>query len=183
MGSPNHWLFLKRHVEPYSTLRIIEIGSKDHGSAQQFREKYQGEYVGIDIEDGKGVDLVANLEDGPLDLEPADLVICCSVLEHTPRPWVMAERMLELLKPGGGLYVAVPWTWRYHPYPEDYWRISFAGVRSLFPGIQWAQQSYSGLGTGDFWDCQKGVDDAMAKRNGQDKMLPYLDVHSFGRTT
>ena len=49
-----------------------------------------------------------------------------------------------MLKPGGHLFVAVPWVQGYRPYPEDYWRMSFAGLRELFDKIDVETEFYSG---------------------------------------
>ena len=76
--------------------RVLEIGSKDYGNTQPFRELFrESEYVGIDLEAGSNVDFVVDLENGlgPLAGRKFDLVIVCSVLEHSPRPWILAEHI------------------------------------------------------------------------------------------
>ena len=77
--------------------------SKDYGNTQPFRELFSHcEYVGVDLEDGKNVDYVVNLEEdlGPIKDQKFDLIIICSVLEHSPRPWVLAmHRAVSPLRP------------------------------------------------------------------------------------
>src|SRR6185503_4820661 len=110
MGDRNQRLFLEK-LMPRVDGPVIEIGSKDYGSTENFRELYRGEYVGVDLEAGKGVDCVVDLTSGLGQLEENHfaLAICCSVLEHTPTPWVMAGNLTRLLRPGGCLYISVPW--------------------------------------------------------------------------
>lgn len=185
MGSPNNVIYLSKVLPRNPLKRVIEIGSKDHGgegATQDFRAALPvSEYVGVDLEPGPGVDWVCDvtkvtgLPDGN-----ADLVICCSVLEHTPQPWVMAENVASLVKPGGGLFVTVPWVWRYHPYPDDYYRISWRGIQTLFPGFEWLDQSYVGQEKGQFTTCARNADNTSAYIINKRKYLPYMDVYSFG---
>ncbi len=88
MGDVNQRIFLEKLV-PRADGPVIEIGSKDYGSTVSFRDLYKHvEYVGVDLEPGKGVDVVADLSAGLGVLEEGHfaLAICCSVLEHTPTP-------------------------------------------------------------------------------------------------
>ena len=96
------------------------------------------EYIGADIADGEGVDVVIDLCEGIGDIEPEsiDLIVCCSVLEHVKKPWRMAENIDRLTRSGGKIYISVPWVWRYHPYPDDYFRFSWRGIEELFENVQ-----------------------------------------------
>lgn len=85
-----------------------------------------------------------------------------------------------MVRPGGFVYVAVPWVWRYHPYPDDYWRFPFSGIRELFAGVDWTEQVYSTSREGEFVPAQSGEDNAMAVMVGERKFLPYLELHSLG---
>lgn len=176
VGSVAQYGYLStRGVRPQS---VIEIGSKQYGSTQKFRSLFpDAHYVGVDLEAGENVDVVHNLEDGAGPLEPAELVICCSVLEHTPKPWLMAETLSSLTSKW--IYVAVPWVWRYHPYPDDYFRFSFSGVKSLFPDITWDRMHFATL-DGQFVPAEKGQDNALHVMEGKRKFLPYLEIHAFG---
>jgi SAM-dependent methyltransferase len=191
VGDANQRLFLERHL-PRVDGPVIEIGSKDYGSTASFRDLYAGvDYIGADLEAGKGVDVVIDLTKGLGGLGEGRfaLAICCSVLEHTPRPWIMAENITRLLRPGGCLYLSVPWVWRYHPYPDDYFRFSPRGVQSLFPEVRWTVGAYTTNAPGDSVPLDLGdianVDNAMAiaVKGAQHprKYLPYLMVNMLGR--
>jgi SAM-dependent methyltransferase len=170
---------------------VLEVGSRDYGNTENFRALYAAgnEYVGVDLSEGKNVDRVADLTEGTGGLPSAHfaLIICCSVLEHVRRPWVMAEHLTDLLRPGGAIYIAVPWVWRYHPYPDDYYRFSWRGIIELFPRLTWSEQAFSTNVPDEFARLSgdaTGLDNALAKYvdtpAGQRKYLPYLQVHMLG---
>jgi len=189
MGDVNQRLFLSRAL-PRADGPVLEVGSKDYGNTTTFRDVFTGgEYIGIDLSPGKDVDRALDLATGTGDLPDGHfaLAICCSVLEHVRRPWEMAANITRLLRPGGALYVAVPWVWRYHPYPDDYFRFSWRGIAEIFPGIQWNRMAYSTTAPDEFFDITgdgQGIDNGLAKYadtpKGQRKYLPYLQVHMFG---
>ena len=190
MGDVNQLTYLKR-VMPAVDGPVLEIGSKDYGSTSSFRDFYATpEYVGVDMEAGKNVDLVVDLTQGPGELPQGHfaLGICCSVLEHVRRPWIFAEHLSSVIRPGGALYMSVPWVWRYHAYPDDYFRFSWRGVMELFPAFGWSAICYSTNVPGEFVDItpqNPGVDNNLAAHAdtaaGKRKYLPYLMVNMLGR--
>lgn len=182
MGNANQWRYLQRCV-PRIHGTIVEIGSKQYGTTMRFRKLLRHTpYIGIDLEPGEGVDVVGDLTTGLCGLWPgaATMVICCSVLEHVAKPWLMAQNITTLLQTGGILYVTAPWVWRFHAYPDDYWRFSWRGVETLFPDLKWSHRYYSTL-DGEFIRAVLGADDQMAHMEGERKYLPYLQLHMLGR--
>jgi hypothetical protein len=64
MGDINQRLFLERAM-PAVNGPVLEIGSRDYGSTTSVRDLYRGnEYVGVDLSDGPGVDVVCDLTEG-----------------------------------------------------------------------------------------------------------------------
>jgi SAM-dependent methyltransferase len=61
-----------------------------------------------------------------------DVIYSNNVFEHLARPWVAAEILLALLKPGGLCITIVPFSQRYHESPGDYFRYTHTGVPKLF---------------------------------------------------
>ena len=187
MGDRNQFIYLSRHV-PSVDGPVLEVGSKDYGNTQNFRALYREvEYVGVDMEAGKGVEVVHDLTTGtgPLPLGYFKLIICCSVLEHVRRPWVFADHLQGLLRPGGQLYMAVPWVWRYHAYPDDYFRFSWRGVEELFPELDWADHFLSTNIENEFFPAGPGSDDRLhmlkhISGGVSRKYLPYIQVHMIG---
>ncbi|MEI6437721.1 MAG: class I SAM-dependent methyltransferase [Candidatus Omnitrophota bacterium] len=139
MGDMNQFNLVKKYSQLVKG-SILEIGSKDYGSTPDFRSLFVGgDYVGVDMEEGKGVDVALDLT---TDIEELKLrlgkdhfsaIFCLSVLEHCEDPFKMALNISKLMSPGGVLFVSVPFSWRIHGYPSDYWRFTPEGVRKLFP--------------------------------------------------
>lgn len=136
---------------------VLEVGSKNYGNTPDFRQLFQNsQYLGVDMIDGDGVDLVHDftLGLGKVKKKSFSLVICCSVLEHSPKPWKMAENLCKAIKPGGYLYISVPWIFPFHGYPNDYFRFSPAGIKALFPSIEWSYSSAHSGPKGKFHKCE-----------------------------
>jgi SAM-dependent methyltransferase len=182
VGHKNQEIFLSRELDGFKG-SVLEIGSKDYGNTQDFRALLNvTDYVGLDLEEGPGVDIVHNLEESPLDRQ-FDLIICCSVLEHTQKPWIVAEHITQMLEKGGKLYISVPWVQRYHPYPDDYYRFSYSGIKALFPEIIFSSAKISTFKIDEFMDL---LVHPMADSYGQCAKdnrphLPCFEIHSYGR--
>jgi 2-polyprenyl-3-methyl-5-hydroxy-6-metoxy-1,4-benzoquinol methylase len=124
--------------------RTLIVGSKIHdGTEKEDRRRLYADAVGVDMEFGEGVDFVADLEeDLPDDIGTFEHIECTSVLEHSRRPWLLCAHLQKMLAPGGTLLVVVPWVWRIHNYPGDYFRYTPQGVASLLPEITWERERY-----------------------------------------
>ena len=186
MGSKNQFLFAQ-HVLKGTPGRILEVGSRNYGNTEPFRELFPGqEYVGVDMSAGDGVDVVADLSAGTGDLPRGgfDLVIMCSVMEHCPKPWKLAENIQALLSPRGTLYSCHPWVWRYHKYPVDYFRFSPPAIKSLFDTLPyWTPPLYATYVTGEYYDFEadEELDNKMAQFDAKGrKFLPYLETVMLG---
>ena len=141
MGDVNQLLFVKTLAGSLAG-PILEVGSRDYGNTQNFRALFKGvEYLGIDMQAGKGVDLVLDLTADFESLESAlegrrfGTIICMSVLEHCSNPFKMAQNIEKLLAEGGLLVVGVPFVWELHGFPDDYWRFTPSGIRVLFRNL------------------------------------------------
>ena len=71
-----------------------------------------------------------------------DAVIALAILEHVYDPPAAVANFRRALKPGGRLFLYVPWIWRYHAPPDlmfqDYQRLSRDGLAYLlrdFDGV------------------------------------------------
>lgn len=134
--------FNSRYVRP-TPGRALIVGSKVHPGRDDARQRFE-DAVGIDMEDGPGVDMVLDLEQPiPAYVGTFSHIMCCSVLEHSRRPWRLASNIQRLMLPGASLLVDAPTVWRFHGYPSDYWRFTHAGIAALFPMIEWTAMRYS----------------------------------------
>jgi len=102
---------------------IVEVGSQDvNGSLRAFAPA-GSVYLGIDLEKGEGVDLVATEpSELPLVDESVDTVVSTSCFEHDAMFWLTFLEMVRVLAPGGLIYLNVPSNGKYHAMPEDCWR-------------------------------------------------------------
>jgi hypothetical protein len=111
------------------------------GGSQCLRFAERGKYIGVDVEAGPGVDVVLDLTarleeiDRQLGGMQFGAIFCLSVPEHCRQPFLMAENLTCLLRPGGKLCLSVPFAWEFHGYPSDYWRFTSEGVRILFDDL------------------------------------------------
>ena len=149
MGDSNQANFVKAHAELIKA-PILEVGSKDYGKTPDFKAMFSGyEYTGIDREEGKGVDLVLDLTsdsdfvDKQLQGKKFNTIICFSVLEHCKEPFKMTNNITRLQNTDGLLFVSVPFSWRIHDFPADYWRFTPDGVKALFPVLDF--DKYPGI--------------------------------------
>jgi SAM-dependent methyltransferase len=91
-------------------------------------------YVASDFQSGLDVDVVADAEKLSQTFAPGsvDAVIACSVFEHIRKPWLAAEEIGKVLKPGGMAFIQTHHTYPLHAYPHDYWRFSREAMETLF---------------------------------------------------
>ena len=79
--------------------RVLEVGSLDiNGSVRNFFENC--DYTGIDVAEGKGVDVVCQGQEYTSD-DPFQTVISCECMEHNPYWKETLHNMYRLLSPGG----------------------------------------------------------------------------------
>jgi SAM-dependent methyltransferase len=97
--------------EFFRSTKTLEIGSLDiNGSIRQFFEG--GDYVGLDVAQGPGVDVVCQGQDYDGLTAGFDTVISCEVLEHNPHWRETLTNMLWLCRPGGLVLVTCATTAR-----------------------------------------------------------------------
>lgn len=163
--------FEQRYVHP-TPGRALIVGSKVYPGREDARARF--EYaVGIDMEDGPGVDMVLDLEEPiPAHVGTFSHIMCCSVLEHSRRPWRLAANIQRLMLPGASLHVDAPTVWRFHGYPSDYWRFTHAGIAALFPKIDWAVMRYS--------DMDGALHAPPRIPRGEDGRYGKVQIHGFG---
>lgn len=120
-------------------VKVIEIGSQDVNGTLKDTCPNNFEYIGVDFQDAKGVDLV--LKDPyalPFEDESVDIVLSSSCFEHSEMFWLVFLEILRVLKPNGLFYLNTPSTGSFHRYPVDCWRFYPDSGMAL---VHWAQKN------------------------------------------
>lgn len=110
-------------IELNDEYKIIEIGSKDINGSLRPIFPPGLEYIGVDLVEGDGVDVI--LEDPykfPFEDESADVIVCNSVFHHVELFWVLYLEIMRILKPHGLFYLNIPSNGDFTCSPIDCWR-------------------------------------------------------------
>lgn len=116
------------------------------------RESFAGaRYLAVDYPGPGplGCHVGADLRRLPFRDGVADGIICKEVLEHVDDPFTAVTEMARVLRPGGWLFLTVPFLAPYHAAPgsyEDYWRFTRAGVAAILSGFRSVEiERYGGV--------------------------------------
>jgi SAM-dependent methyltransferase len=131
--------FAAAHLKP-DEIRgrdILEVGSRDvNGSVRSIVQRHQpSSYVGVDIEDGPGVDQLCDATAlvPSFRVERFDAVISTELLEHV-RDWrTVINQIKEVLRPDGVVLITTRSKgFGLHGFPYDYWRYEPEDMRRIF---------------------------------------------------
>jgi len=84
-------------------------------------------------------DIVSPADQIPVEDESFDAVLCTEVLEHVPAPWEVLSEFHRIVRPGGAVWITVPFTWPLHEQPHDYYRYTKFGLHSLLERAGFSQ--------------------------------------------
>ena len=68
----------------------------------------------------------------PIESGSLDGIGCFAVLEHVSQPWVVAQEIHRMLKPGGVCMIDWPFLQPVHGYPSHYYNATREGLREMF---------------------------------------------------
>jgi len=105
------------HLEP-SKLDALEISGTEY-SKYSWKSYLNYSYPDFDLTNPNS------------EVREFDVVICEQVLEHVSQPFIAAQTLYKLVKPGGTLIVNTPFLIKLHGMPDDYWRFTPSGMRVL----------------------------------------------------
>lgn len=133
---------LKAFLQAYSQIPVQERTVLELGTKRWFEKPTHHEaiflpyqkYVKSDVEAGRDVDVVADAHNLTVQfgLETQKVIFASSVWEHLKNPWRAADQLLSVLKPGGIFFIQTHQTFPIHGFPNDYFRFSAEGLKSLF---------------------------------------------------
>ena len=70
-------------------------------------------------------------ENLPFEDNSVDFALCNATLEHTQEPAKIVKEIWRVLKPGGRMFVDVPFLFPFHSAPSDYNRMTLNGIEYL----------------------------------------------------
>ncbi|MDC3196075.1 class I SAM-dependent methyltransferase [Flavobacteriaceae bacterium] len=95
------------------------------------------EYKSIDLGVGDDewnydfLDYKGELHNMPIPNDEFDYVLCTQVLEHLELPFESLKDLNRVLKPGGEIFISVPFCQNEHQEPYDFFRYTSYGLKSL----------------------------------------------------
>ena len=108
------------------------------------------DYIGMDLSDNRSYANQPDLTwDGiviPLPDGTIDCAMATEVLEHCPYPDKTLAEINRVLKPGGMLFVTVPFIWMLHEVPYDEYRYTPFALRRLVESSNFRILELSALG-------------------------------------
>lgn len=107
---------------------LVDIGSGP--------KKISKEFINVDIFPFPEVDIVSDAANLPFKNNSVDVAISESVFEHVSDANKMAEEIIRIVKPGGLIYVSVPFITPYHASPDDFSRWTISGLKQLFSDVK-----------------------------------------------
>lgn len=122
-------------VASMSSPMVVELGARNvSGVMRRAHFPNAGQYLGVDVHAGQGVDIVGDAHRLSELLAPdsVDALYSFSVFEHLLFPWKVVLEINRVLKRGGIVLVSTHPVWPPHELPWDFWRFPAGGLAALF---------------------------------------------------
>ena len=126
---------LIRYASKNLSGRLVDIGcgTKPY---KNLLAPYVKEHIGVDHEntfhDKSNIDLFGTAYEIPTEDASFDSALCTAVLEHLEEPEEALRECHRVLKHGGIAIYSVPFIWRLHEEPRDFYRYTKYGLKYLF---------------------------------------------------
>jgi SAM-dependent methyltransferase len=104
-------------------------------------------YIGADMREGPGVDIILNLHSIALPSESVGTILCLDTLEHVEYPHKALEEIHRVLLPDGMAIISSVMDFPIHDHPYDYWRFTPEAIKSLFKPFASSFIGYAGAET------------------------------------
>jgi SAM-dependent methyltransferase len=159
---------------------LYEFGALQVSGApeENLRGLFAGfEYIGADMREGPGVDLQLDLHSIALPDAVASCVLCMDTLEHVEYPRKAMDEIWRILRPDGIAIISSVFDFPIHDYPNDYWRFTPEGFRSL---LQKFDRSF--VGSYGLSEVSPQSIVGVGFKGGQPKMEGFLGDYQNWRT-
>lgn len=97
--------------------------------------RLRGHVTHLDYEPYGHLDVVGDAHHLPFREGVFDAVVCESLLEHVVEPTRVIAEMRRVLKPGGKIYLMVPFLFGFHAAPNDFYRFTHRGLEHRMQGF------------------------------------------------
>lgn len=105
---------------------ILELGAGNDACSAQTLIKTDAFLYSTNL------DCLADAHRLPFADNTFDHVYSLAVFEHLHSPWIVADEIRRVLRPGGSVYVLTAFCQHVHGYPHHYFNMTDAGLRRLF---------------------------------------------------
>lgn len=99
-------------------------------------KRIRPDVINLDFYPFPSVDILVDISRLPFADNSVDAVINEFVLEHIQQPTAAVAEMKRILKPGGLIYISLPFIENFHSSPHDYNRWTKMGLRTLMQDFQ-----------------------------------------------
>lgn len=82
------------------------------------------------------LDYVVDAHKMPFEDNTFDFIYSLAVFEHLHTPWVAAQEIFRVLKPGGKVYVLTAFMQHLHGYPHHYFNMTTMGAERIFSDFE-----------------------------------------------
>lgn len=127
--------FYDRFIPQYTKGHLADLGCGNVPLYHAYKN-YISEVTCVDwansLHENKYLDVVCDLNKSlPFEENHFDTIIISDVLEHIAQPEIIWAEMSRILKPGGAVLVSVPFFYRIHEAPYDYYRYTEFALRAF----------------------------------------------------
>ncbi len=122
---------LRQYLRDHPDLTILNIGSLSIDLRTLHPHIWN-----LDIVHYPSVDVVADAHRLPFKDDSLDMILFKNVLEHIRDPARAMSEIHRVLKPGGVLYIKLPFLQPFHAVPDDYQRYTVSGMAELMKGYE-----------------------------------------------
>ncbi|MCG3195819.1 MAG: class I SAM-dependent methyltransferase [Candidatus Omnitrophica bacterium] len=144
LARPGRFLVWRTPIEPFRT-DLIERARRAPGvpflEVASGHRRLSPDFVNLDLQPDPEVDVIGDACSLPFRDSSFGLVWCEAALEHVPDPVATVREIHRVLKPGGWVYVEIPFLQGFHSDPGDYQRFTLEGLKRLFRDyeVEWSR--------------------------------------------